>query len=87
MSPDSTPHELAKKTAPIFSVLSGLATLALLQALDALHLWVLAILTGMLTEAVSYFIIQWSVQKSLDRQVQDFSEVLAKTDNGKKKPV
>jgi len=86
VSPDSTPHELAKKTAPIFSVLSGLATLALLQALDALHLWVLAILTGMLTEAVSYFIIQWSVQKSLDRQVQDFSEVLAKTDNGKKNP-
>jgi two-component system phosphate regulon sensor histidine kinase PhoR len=84
VSPDSTPHELAKKTAPILSVLSGVATLVLLHVLEALHLWALAILTGMLTEAVSYIVIQWSVQKSLERRVQDFSEVLAQSDTSKK---
>lgn len=79
MSPDSTPQELAKKTSPILAVLSGGATLLLLHALDAMHLWALAILASLLTETASYVIIEWSVQAILKRRVKDLSAALSKS--------
>ena len=67
MSPDSTPRELAKKTSPLLAVLAGIATLLLLRALNAMHLWALAILAALLTETASTLIIEWSVEKLLQR--------------------
>ncbi|MDA1335558.1 MAG: ATP-binding protein [Bacteroidetes bacterium] len=87
MSPDSTPQELAKKTSPILAVLSGGATLVLLHALDALHLWALAILASLLTETASYVIIEWSVQATLKRRVKDLSEALSKSNQTTTVPI
>ena len=79
MSPDSTPRELAKKTSPLLAVLTGIATLILLQALDAMHLWAVAILAALLTETASTLIIEWSVEKFLQRRVKDLSDAISQS--------
>ncbi|MBO75507.1 MAG: two-component sensor histidine kinase [Flavobacteriales bacterium] len=79
MSPDSTPRELAKKTSPLLAALAGVATLLLLRALDAMHLWALAILAALLTETLSMLIIEWSVKKLLQRRVKDLSEAISQS--------
>ena len=81
MSPDSTPRELAKKTSPLLAALAGVATLLLLRALDAMHLWALAILAALLTETASTLIIEWSVEKFLQRRVKDLSDAISQSSN------
>lgn len=81
MSPDSTPRELAKKTSPLLAALAGVATLLLLRALGAMHLWALAILTALLTETASTLIIEWSVEKFLQRRVKDLSDAISESNN------
>lgn len=77
MSREYTPRELADRISPILAVLSGLATFVLLNALDALHLWALAILAGLLTETVSSIIIEWAINKFIYRKMKDLSEVIS----------
>lgn len=79
MSPDSTPRELAKKTSPLLAALAGIATLLLLRALNAMHLWALAILAALLTETASTLIIEWSVEKFLQRRVKDLSDAISQS--------
>lgn len=81
MSPDSTQRELAKKTSPLLAALAGVATLLLLRALDAMHLWALAILAALLTETASTLIIEWSVEKFLQRRVKDLSDAISQSSN------
>jgi len=81
VSPDSTPRELAKKTSPLLAVLAGIATLLLLRALNAMHLWALAILAALLTETASTLIIEWSVEKLLQRRVKDLSDAISQGSN------
>lgn len=81
MSPDSTPRELAKKTSPLLAVLAGIATLLLLRALNAMHLWALAILAALLTETASTLIIEWSIEKFLQRRVKDLSDAISQGSN------
>lgn len=77
MSTESTPREIALKTSPILAVLSGIATYALLQTLDALHLWALALLAGLLTETASFIIIEWSVKTLIQRRVKVLSKAIS----------
>jgi two-component system phosphate regulon sensor histidine kinase PhoR len=79
VSPDSTPRELAKKTSPLLAALAGIATLLLLRALNAMHLWALAILAALLTETASTLIIEWSVEKFLQRRVKDLSDAISQS--------
>lgn len=79
MSPDSTPRELANKTSPLLAALAGVSTLLFLRALDAMHLWALAILAALLTETLSMLIIEWSVKKLLQRRVKDLSEAITQS--------
>ena len=81
MSPDSTPRELAKKTSPLLAVLAGIATLLLLRALNAMHLWALAILAALLTETASTLIIEWSIEKFIQRRVKDLSDAISQGSN------
>jgi two-component system phosphate regulon sensor histidine kinase PhoR len=81
VSPDSTPRELAKKTSPLLAVLAGIATLLLLRALNAMHLWALAILAALLTETASTLIIEWSIEKFLQRRVKDLSDAISQGSN------
>jgi two-component system phosphate regulon sensor histidine kinase PhoR len=81
VSPDSTPRELAKKTSPLLAVLAGIATLLLLRALNAMHLWALAILAALLTETASMLIIEWSIEKFLQRRVKDLSDAISQGSN------
>ena len=87
MSPDSTPRELAKNTSPILAVLAGIATLFLLRALGAMHLWALAILAALLTETASTLIIEWSVEKFLKRRVKDLSEAISQSSDDQTKRI
>jgi two-component system phosphate regulon sensor histidine kinase PhoR len=77
VSKRSTPREIALKTSPILSVLSGIATLILLKMLDALHLWALALLAGLIMETVSFLIIEWSVKIFMERRVKLLKEALS----------
>jgi two-component system phosphate regulon sensor histidine kinase PhoR len=77
VSKRSTPREIALKTSPILSVLSGIATLILLQTLDALHLWALALLAGLIMETVSFLIIEWSVKTFMEGRVKVLKEALS----------
>ena len=77
MSKRSTPREIALKTSPILAVLSGIATFILLQTLDALHLWALALLAGLITETASFLIIQWSVKTFMAGRVKVLKEAIS----------
>ena len=77
MSTKSTPREIALKSSPILAVLSGIATYVLLQTLDALHLWALALLAGLLTETASFIIIEWSVKTLITRRVKVLSKAIS----------
>ncbi len=81
MSLDSTPRQLAKKTSPLLAALAGVATLLLLRALDAMHLWAVAILAALLTETVSTLITEWSAEKLLQRRVKDLSDAISQSSN------
>lgn len=81
MNRELTPRELADRISPILAILSGLATFALLNALDAMHLWALAILAGLLTETVSSIIIAWAVNKFIYRKMKDLSEVISQVND------
>jgi small subunit ribosomal protein S18 len=77
----STPREIALKTSPILAVLSGIATFILLQTLDALHLWALALLAGLLTETASFLVIEWSVKTFISGRVKVLSEAISTVDD------
>ena len=74
MSKQSTPREIAAKTSPILSVLSGIGTFVLLQALDAIHLWALALLVALLTETATFVIIKWSAETFISSKVKGVSD-------------
>lgn len=44
-----------------------------------MHLWALAILAALLTEAASMLIIEWSVEKFLQRRVKDLSDAISES--------
>jgi len=77
----STPREIALKTSPILAVLSGIATFLLLQTLDAMHLWALALLAGLVTETASFLIIEWSIKTFVSRRVEVLSKAISSVEN------
>lgn len=46
-----------------------------------MHLWALAILAALLTETASMLIIEWSVEKFLQRRVKDLSDAISESNN------
>ena len=46
-----------------------------------MHLWALAILAALLTETASTLIIEWSVEKFLQRRVKDLSDAISQSSN------
>ena len=78
MNSETTPKEVAEKTSPILAVFSALAVIVLLHALDALHLWAMALLVGLLMETASFLIIRWSVEKFMYRRVRMLSDAITK---------
>jgi two-component system phosphate regulon sensor histidine kinase PhoR len=77
-----TPKEVAQKTAPLIAALSAIAVLFLLHVLGSIHLWALAILVGLVMEYMSAMIIERSVDKFVDKQVQLLSDVISKVKDG-----
>lgn len=81
MSKQSTPREIARKTSPILSVLSGVGTFVLLQALDAIHLWALALLVALLTETATFLIIKWSAETFISSKVKGVSMAISSVED------
>lgn len=81
MSKQSTPREIARKTSPILSVLSGIGTFVLLQALDAIHLWALALLVALLTETATFLIIKWSAETFISSKVKGVSMAISSVED------
>ncbi len=77
MSKQNTPREIALKTSPILAVLSGVGTFLLLQGLDALHLWALALLVALLTETATFVIIKWSAETFISSKVKGISAAIS----------
>ena len=81
MSKQNTPREIARKTSPILSVLSGIGTFLLLQGLDAMHLWALALLVGLLTETATFLIIKWSAETFISSKVKNISAAISSAED------
>ena len=82
MKPELTPKEVAQKTSPLIAALSAIVTIALLHALDSIHLWALAILVGLVMEYLSALLIEWSVNKFVHKRIQLLSDVISKVKEG-----
>lgn len=84
MSKQNTPREIALKTSPILSVLSGIGTFLLLQGLDAIHLWALALLVALLTETATFVIIKWSAETFISSKVKGISAAISSVEDSAK---
>ena len=82
MNSELTPREIAQKTSPIIAAISAIVSMALLHALDSIHLWALAILVGLVMEYLSALLIEWSVNKFIYKRVQLLTDAISKFKEG-----
>ena len=82
MSSERTPKDVARQSSIFIGVLCSVAVLIVLRVSNALDLWAIAIIIGIVLEELSYFVIYRAIEKYIDHRIKILYKTISKVKGG-----
>ena len=82
MSSERTPKDVARQSSIFIGVLCSVAVLIVLRISNALDLWAIAIIIGVVLEELSYFVIYRAIEKYIDHRIKILYKTISKVKGG-----
>lgn len=75
---NSTPKQIARKSAIKLGVISLITSILVLIAVDSLHFWFYAIALGVVIEEISYFVIYRAIEDFINQRIKILYKTISK---------
>ena len=82
MAFERTPKDVARQSSVFIGVLCSVAVLIVLIVSNALNLWAISIIVGVVLEELSYFVIYNAIEKYIDHRIQILYKTISKVKGG-----
>ena len=82
MSSERTPKDVARQSSIFIGVFCSVAVLIVLRISNALDLWAIAIIIGVVLEELSYFVIYRAIEKYIDHRIKILYKTISKVKGG-----
>ena len=82
MAFERTPKDVARQSSLFIGVLCSVAVLIVLIVSNALNLWAISIIVGVVLEELSYFVIYNAIENYIDHRIQILYKTISKVKGG-----